>query len=197
MTPDRPCSAAPRRTPTSSSRRARPATRSTTPARPSCRRSMDKFAAIGGPPVPPVRLRGRARRRARDRGDGLRRRVAQETVEYLVAAGEKVGVVKVRLYRPFSIEHFIAALPKPRSRPSPSSTAPRSRAPRRAALPGRGHRHRRVRQTATPFKPCPKVVGGRYGLSSKEFTPAMVKAVFDEFKKPAPRTTSPSASSTT
>ena len=53
---------------------------------------------------------------------------AHETVDWLVARGEKVGVLKVRLYRPFSVEHFVAALPEDRSRRSRCSTAPRSRA---------------------------------------------------------------------
>jgi pyruvate-ferredoxin/flavodoxin oxidoreductase len=55
--------------------------------------------------------------------------VAHETVEAMLAAGEKVGLLKVRLYRPFSIEAFVAAIPESASNPSPSSTAPRNPAP--------------------------------------------------------------------
>ena len=112
---------------------------------------------------------------------------AQETVEYLNARGEKVGVLKVRLYRPFSVEHFVAALPADRQdhrRARPHQGAGRRR---RAALPGRRSppSAKALAAGKAPFEAFPRVIGGRYGLSSKEFTPAMVKAVFDELPKPA------------
>jgi pyruvate-ferredoxin/flavodoxin oxidoreductase len=113
---------------------------------------------------------------------------AEETVEYLNAHGEKVGLLKVRLYRPFSAEHFLAALPgSARS----LVVLDRTKEPGAAGEPlymdvvtalsealavGKG-----------PFKSMPRVIGGRYGLSSKEFNPAMVKASFDELKKAQPK----------
>jgi pyruvate-ferredoxin/flavodoxin oxidoreductase len=96
-----------------------------------------------------------------------------ETVDALVAEGERVGVRHVRLYRPFPVEALLAALPAT-VRAVACSTAPRSRARRRAAVPrrrggaGRGRARERFATT------MPRVIGGRYGLSSKEFTPAMV-----------------------
>ena len=101
---------------------------------------------------------------------------AHETVEHLVARGEKVGVVKVRLYRPFSIEHFLAALPP---------TVKRIAVLDRTKEPGAGGEplYLDVVDALSDSEFEAKVIGGRYGLSSKEFTPAMVKAVFDELAK--------------
>jgi len=110
---------------------------------------------------------------------------AQETVEYLRARGEKVGVLKVRLYRPFSIEHFIAALP-----PTVKTIATLDRT-KEPGSPGEPLYldvvtaiSEAVAAGSAPFRTAPRVIGGRYGLSSKEVTPAMVKGVFDEMAKP-------------
>jgi pyruvate-ferredoxin/flavodoxin oxidoreductase len=105
---------------------------------------------------------------------------AHETVDLLVAKGEKVGIVKVRLYRPFDVQAFVAALPG-----SVKSIAVLDR----TKEPGAGEPLYLdcVNALAETGRNGVKVVGGRYGLSSKEFTPAMVKAVFDELAKPAPR----------
>lgn len=113
---------------------------------------------------------------------------AIETVEHLVAQGEKVGVVKVHLYRPFSMKHLMQAIP-----PSTRAIAvlDRTKEPGSEGEP-------LYKDVVTAFDQAmaaglmptaqkPMIVGGRYGLSSKEFTPAMVKAVLDELKKPAPR----------
>jgi pyruvate-ferredoxin/flavodoxin oxidoreductase len=107
-----------------------------------------------------------------------------ETVDYLIEKGQKVGVLKVRLYRPFSIDHFIKTLPE-----SVESIAVLDR----TKEPGAGGEPLYMdvinalaeAQAAgdLPMKSFPKVIGGRYGLSSKEFTPAMVKAVYDELSK--------------
>ena len=106
-----------------------------------------------------------------------------ETVHYLNAQGEKVGVIKVRLYRPFSMKHFIKALPK-----TVTSIAVLDRTKEIGAM---GEPLYLDTLTALsemqqnhelPFA-MPTVIGGRYGLSSKEFTPSMVKAIFDELKK--------------
>jgi pyruvate-ferredoxin/flavodoxin oxidoreductase len=107
-----------------------------------------------------------------------------ETVDYLNEQGEKVGMVKVRLYRPFSIEHFIKTLPE-----SVKSIAvlDRTKEPGSVGEPLYMDIINALAETQAagdlPMKSYPKVIGGRYGLSSKEFTPAMVKAVYDELSK--------------
>ncbi|HEY3296856.1 MAG TPA: pyruvate:ferredoxin (flavodoxin) oxidoreductase [bacterium] len=112
---------------------------------------------------------------------------AHETVDYLQAHGEKVGVLKVRLFRPFSLKHFMAALPKS---VKAIAVLDRTKEPGGAGEPMYQDVLTALAETtgtAEGFKVAPKVIGGRYGLSSKEFTPAMIKAVFDELKKPAPK----------
>ncbi len=114
---------------------------------------------------------------------------AEETVKYMTEKlGEKVGVLKVRLYRPFSIKHFVATLPKTVKK---ISVLDRTKEPGASGEP----LYLDVVTAITelmgseekPFETMPKIVGGRYGLSSKEFTPAMVKGVFDDLKKDAPK----------
>ena len=113
--------------------------------------------------------------------------IVHETVDVLAKKGEKVGVVKVRLYRPFSMDHLIAALPKSGKA---ISVLDRTKEPGCAGEPMYQDVITALAEAQSngklPFA-MPKVVGGRYGLSSKEFTPAMVKAVFDDLKKPAPK----------
>jgi pyruvate-ferredoxin/flavodoxin oxidoreductase len=113
--------------------------------------------------------------------------IVHETVDVLAKKGEKVGVVKVRLYRPFSMDHLVAALPKS---VKAISVLDRTKEPGCAGEPMYQDVITALAEAQSngklPFA-MPKVVGGRYGLSSKEFTPAMVKAVFDELKKPAPK----------
>jgi len=113
---------------------------------------------------------------------------AHETVEHLLARGEKVGLVRVRLYRPFSLEHFVRVLPASVSRIAVLDRTKEPGAPGEplyldvvAAL-----RQARVRGIS-PLSVEPLVVGGRYGLSSKEFTPAMAKAVLDHLQETSPR----------
>jgi pyruvate-ferredoxin/flavodoxin oxidoreductase len=106
--------------------------------------------------------------------------VAQEAVEALVARGEKAGLLKVRLYRPFSLEHFAAALPA-----SVTSIAvlDRTKEPGAVGEP----LYCDVITALAELGVSKKVIGGRYGLSSKEFTPAMAKAVLDELSNPNPK----------
>ena len=113
---------------------------------------------------------------------------AHEAVEYLNAHGEKVGLLKVRLYRPFSTRSFLEALP-----PSVRNIAVLDR----TKEPGSGGEplyldvvnalHEGVHKGYGRLKALPRVIGGRYGLSSKEFTPAMVKAVYDNLRAPSPK----------
>jgi pyruvate-ferredoxin/flavodoxin oxidoreductase len=113
---------------------------------------------------------------------------AQETAEYLNSKGEKVGVLKVRLYRPFSIPDFLAALPK-----TTRAIAVLDRTKEPGALGEPLYLdvvtalHEAAEQGIDKFATPPRVIGGRYGLSSKEFTPAMAKAVFDELTRPTPK----------
>src|SRR3954469_20305171 len=103
-----------------------------------------------------------------------------DTVDYLVARGEKVGVLKVRLYRPFSIASFVAALPRTAR---VLAVLDRTKEPGALGDPLYLDVVAALVEAGVPAR----VVGGRYGLSSKEFTPAMVKAVFDEIAKERPR----------
>ncbi|HQJ22256.1 MAG TPA: pyruvate:ferredoxin (flavodoxin) oxidoreductase, partial [Rectinema sp.] len=113
---------------------------------------------------------------------------AEETAEYLTKQGEKVGVIKVHLFRPFSVEHFIKAIPATtksiavldRTKESGAIGEPLYEDVRTAIGEAMGNH-------TAPFKNWPIVVGGRYGLGSYEFTPAMVKAVFDNLKLEHPK----------
>src|SRR5581483_3373690 len=106
---------------------------------------------------------------------------AEETANYLASKGEKVGVLRVRLYRPFSIKHFIEALPA-----SVKGIAVLDRTKEPGAS-GEPLYLDVVNALVEGQRSNIKVIGGRYGLSSKEFTPAMVKATLDELKKPDPK----------
>jgi len=113
----------------------------------------------------------------------------EETAKALVKKGEKVGAVIVRLYRPFSVQHLMEALPATvkviaaldRTKEPGSSGEPLYLDMVNAIKEG-------MESGLAPFKTAPKIIGGRYGLSSKEFTPAMVKGVYDEMGKAEPKT---------
>lgn len=109
---------------------------------------------------------------------------AHETVDYLTSKGEKVGILKVHLYRPFSIKHFITALPKTVKY---IAVLDRTKEPGSAGEPMYQDVITAIIEQPEYFKRLPRVIGGRYGLSSKEFTPAMVKGVFDEMEKEQPK----------
>jgi pyruvate-ferredoxin/flavodoxin oxidoreductase len=111
----------------------------------------------------------------------------EETVEYLTSKGEKVGILKVRLYRPFSIDHFINALP---ASTKVITVLDRTKEPGASGEPlyldivnaiSEKHINGELKFD------YPRITGGRYGLSSKEFTPAMIKGVYDEMKKNKPK----------
>ncbi len=112
----------------------------------------------------------------------------RETVDFLAAKGEKVGVIMVRLYRPFSNEHFAMALPKTCYK---LAVLDRTKEPGSIGEPlyldirtafGELMSEKKIKLDRYPV-----VIGGRYGLGSKEFTPGMVKAVFDELDKEHPK----------
>ena len=112
---------------------------------------------------------------------------ARETVKALRASGDRIGVVQVRLYRPFSAQHLLAALP---ASVRAIAVLEQTKEP---GAPGEPL-YLDVVTTLAQGAACgaredmPHVIGGRYGISSKDFTPAMVKAVFDEMKRPDPKT---------
>jgi pyruvate-ferredoxin/flavodoxin oxidoreductase len=114
--------------------------------------------------------------------------VVEETVEKLISQGEKVGVVKVRLFRPWDSAAFVAALPKTVKK---IAVLDRTKEPGAAGEP-------LYQDVITALSECwanqycgiggfPHIIGGRYGLSSKEFTPAMAAGIFKELTKPKPK----------
>jgi pyruvate-ferredoxin/flavodoxin oxidoreductase len=111
---------------------------------------------------------------------------AEEAVDALNQKGEKLGVLKVRLYKPFDASAFLAALPKT---VKSIAVLDRCKDPGAAGEPLYMDVMTVLGENAAklPFAKMPTVVGGRYGLSSKEFTPAMVKGIFDELAKAAPK----------
>jgi len=113
---------------------------------------------------------------------------AEETAAFLMKQGEKVGVVKVHLFRPFSIESFLKVIP---TSVKAVAVMDRTKEPGAAGEPLYMDVVTAFSEGLLPdqarFSRMPRIVGGRYGLSSKEFTPAMVKGIFDELKKPAPK----------
>ncbi|MDO8743706.1 MAG: pyruvate:ferredoxin (flavodoxin) oxidoreductase [Candidatus Brocadiaceae bacterium] len=110
------------------------------------------------------------------------------TISVLNAKGEKLGLVQVRLFRPFDIDAFVESLPK-----SVKSIAVLDRTKEPGAigeplyLDVRTAIGEAMERGTVKFKDYPKIVGGRYGLGSKDFTPAMVKAVFDNISLSKPK----------
>ncbi len=113
---------------------------------------------------------------------------AAETVEWLTARGAKVGVLRVRLFRPFAMGDFLAALP---GTTKGIAVLDRTKEPGTAGEPLYMDVVTALQEARaegqTPFAHEPVVIGGRYGLSSKEFTPSMIKSVFDEVVKAQPK----------
>ena len=151
-------------------------------------KTMDKFAALVGRQYHLFDYVGApdAERVIVVMGSGAE--VTQEAVEYLNPKGEKVGVLKVHLYRPFSVEHFAKALP---ATVKTIAVLDRTKEPGSVGEPLYQDVVTALSETMSsgtaPFKTFPRIIGGRYGLASKEFTPAMVKGVFDEMKKDKPK----------
>jgi len=108
---------------------------------------------------------------------------AHETVEHLVAQGEKVGLIKVRLYRPFAVQAFLNAIP---SACKGITVLDRTKEPGAIGEPLYQDVVTAIAEQGDPDRRI-KVIGGRYGLSSKEFTPEMVKAALDELKTDSPK----------
>ncbi len=110
------------------------------------------------------------------------------TVEHLNAKGEKLGLIQVRLYRPFDVDAFAAALP---STVKAIAVLDRTKEPGALGEPMyldvRTAVGEAMEKGTFKFEGYPKIVGGRYGLGSKDFTPAMVKAVYDNLSKAEPK----------
>jgi len=150
--------------------------------------AMEKFAAIVGRQYRLFEYVGAADAEQVIIIMGSGAEAVHETVDYLTAQGKKVGVLKVRLVRPFSLDHFLEALPK-----TVKSVAvlDRTKEPGSIGEPLYQDIVTALTEGFTAGK-CklaafPKVVGGRYGLSSKEFTPAMVVRIYEELTKPTPQ----------
>jgi pyruvate-ferredoxin/flavodoxin oxidoreductase len=150
--------------------------------------AMDKFAGITGRQYGLYEYDGDpdAERVIIAIGSGAH--TAAETAHYLQKKGEKVGVLLVRLYRPFSIEHFLKALP-----PTVKTIAVLDRTKEPGAVGEPLYQDvitaisESLASGLAPIEKMPRIISGRYGLSSKEFTPAMVKGVFDEMQKDQPK----------
>jgi pyruvate-ferredoxin/flavodoxin oxidoreductase len=148
--------------------------------------AMDRFFALTGRRYALFRYSGhpRAERVVVAMGSGSE--VVRETAEHLAASGERVGALQVLLYRPFSAQHFLAALPdsarvvmvldRCKEPGGPGEPLYQDVVATLAEAVARGQR-----------AIMPRVYGGRYGLSSKDFHPGMAKAVFDEAARPEPK----------
>jgi pyruvate-ferredoxin/flavodoxin oxidoreductase len=146
-------------------------------------KAMDQFAALTGRRYKLFEYFGdpNAERVLVMMGSGCE--TAEETVATLRARGEKVGLLKVRLYRPFSISHFINSLP---ASTKAIAVLDRTKEPGSTGEPLYQDVVAAICETSV-FAQGVRLIGGRYGLSSKEFTPAMVKGVFDELNKTEPK----------
>jgi pyruvate-ferredoxin/flavodoxin oxidoreductase len=149
---------------------------------------MDKFSKLVGRQYKLFQFEGApdAERIVILMGSGAE--VAHEAIEKLVKDGEKVGVIKVRLYRPFSGKHLLEAIPKS---VKAIAVLDRTKEPGSEGEPLYldvvTALSERLSSGDAPFDNMPKITGGRYGLSSKSFTPAMVKGILDELKKDQPK----------
>ena len=143
-------------------------------------RAMNRFAELTGRRYGLFEYHGaeNAERVIAVMGSGCE--TACETADFLNGLGERVGVLKVRLYRPFDSQRFGEALPR---------TTKAIAVLDRTKEPGSGGEPLYLDCVNALYESAlrPKIVGGRYGLSSKEFTPAMVKAIFDNLAEPTPK----------
>ena len=110
---------------------------------------------------------------------------ARETVKALRTSGDRIGVVQVRLYRPFSAQHLLAALP---ASVCAIAVLEQTKEPGAPGEPLYLDVVTTLAHACGARERMPHVIGGRYGISSKDFTPAMVKAVFEEMRRPDPKT---------
>jgi len=151
-------------------------------------RTMDKFAGLTGRQYHIYEYAGAADAERVMVLMGSGAEAAEETVDHLNAHGEKVGLVKVRLYRPFAADELLKIIPATARR---IAVMDRTKEPGADGEPLYKDVVTAIAEACTSgvckFATMPRVVGGRYGLSSKEFTPGMIKGVFDELKKEQPK----------
>ncbi len=151
-------------------------------------RAMDKFAGLTGRAYHLFDYQGSpdAERVVVMMGSGAE--AVAETLDYLNKQGESVGLLKVRLYRPFDAKSLLAAIPASCKK---IAVLDRTKEPGSDGEPlykdVLGALAQDFISGESKFSELPKVVGGRYGLSSKEFTPGMIKAIFDELKQAKPK----------
>lgn len=151
-------------------------------------KAMDKFASITGRKYSLFEYAGApdAERIIVIMGSGGE--LVHETVDYLNSKGEKTGVLKVKLYRPFDTKAFMAVMPRT---VKSIAVLDRTKEPGSLGEPlyldVRTAIGEAMSEGYAPFKDYPRTVGGRYGLGSAEFTPAMVKAVFDNLSEKQPK----------
>jgi pyruvate-ferredoxin/flavodoxin oxidoreductase len=151
------------------------------------RHTMKRFAALTGRAYQLFRYHGApdAERVLVIMGSGSE---AAEAVVDTFGAGAKVGVVTVKLFRPFSVRDFVLALP---STVRAIAVMDRTKEPGAIGEPLYQDVVTAIAEAVAdgnaPFAAAPRIIGGRYGLGSKEFTPAMARAVFDELDRPAPK----------
>ncbi|MBI2976150.1 MAG: pyruvate:ferredoxin (flavodoxin) oxidoreductase [Chloroflexi bacterium] len=148
--------------------------------------AMDKFAELTGRQYQLYEYVGApdAERVIVMMGSGAE--TTQEVVSHLLAQGQKVGLLKVRLFRPFAAEYFVKALP---ASVKAVAVLDRSKEPGSAGEPLYQDVVTACAEAVSSgqIASMPRVIGGRYGLASKEYTPAMAKAVFDELAKDKPK----------
>jgi pyruvate-ferredoxin/flavodoxin oxidoreductase len=149
--------------------------------------AMDKFAKIVGRQYRLFQYEGAGDAEAVIIVMGSGAEAVHETVDYLTAQGKKVGMLKVRLMRPFSVEDFLQALP---ATVKSIAVLDRTKEPGAIGEPLYQDVITALTEGFTagkvPMATFPKVIGGRYGLSSKEFTPAMVNRIYEELTKTTP-----------
>ena len=147
---------------------------------------MEKFAALTGRKYQTVKYMGPADAEHIIIIMGSGTETTASTSEFLNSFGEKTGVIQIMLYRPFPSEDFMLALPKTvksiavldRTKESGASGEPMYQDVMITIMENFGN---------SGIPSMPQIIGGRYGLSSKEFTPAMVKSIYDELKKEKPK----------
>ena len=150
--------------------------------------AMDKFAKIVGRQYKLFEYVGAADAEKVIVVMGSGAETLHETVEYLTGKGEKVGIIKVRLYRPFSVKHLMDAMPATVKK---IAVLDRTKEPGSLSEPLHldvvSAVEEALAEGIAPFKSSPVIVGGRFGLGSKEFTPAMAKSVFDNLNAAKPK----------
>jgi len=149
--------------------------------------AMDRFAKITGRSYKIMEYYGHADAERVIVVMGSAGNAICETIDWLAGFGQKVGVLQIHLYRPFSAEHLLAALPKSVKTIGVLDRTKEPGAPGEPLYLDVMAAITRAHMDGTsPFATLPNVVGGRYGLSSKEFNPGMIAGIYEALAKPTP-----------